>query len=39
MLEFLVFVGPVIRLTGLVVMAIAMQMMLTGIGGFINQLP
>ncbi|MBQ7396332.1 MAG: MarC family protein [Lentisphaeria bacterium] len=38
MLEFLVFVGPVIRLTGLVVMAIAMQMMLTGIGGFINQL-
>lgn len=38
MLEFLVFVGPVIRLTGLVVMAMAMQMMLTGIGGFIKQL-
>ena len=38
MLEFLVFVGPVIRLTGLVVMAMAMQMMLTGIGSFIRQL-
>lgn len=38
MLEFLVFVGPVIRLTGLVVMAMAMQMMLNGIGGFIKQL-
>ena len=37
-LEFLVFVGPVIRLTGLVVMAMAMQMMLTGIGSFIKQL-
>ena len=38
MLEFLVFVGPVIRLTGLVVMAMAMQMMLTGIGSFVKQL-
>ena len=37
-LEFLVFVGPVIRLTGLVVMAMAMQMMLTGIASFIKQL-
>lgn len=37
-LEFLVFVGPMIRLTGLVVMAMAMQMMLTGIGSFIKQL-
>ena len=38
MLEFLVFVGPVIRLTGLVVMAMAMQMMLTGIEAFLKQL-
>lgn len=34
-LEFFVFVGPVIRLTGLIVMAVAMQMMLSGIGAFI----
>ena len=38
LLEFFVFVGPVIRLTGLVVMAMAAQMMLTGIGTFIRQL-
>ena len=37
-LEFFVFVGPVIRLTGLIVMAVAMQMMLSGIGGFIGSL-
>ena len=37
MLEFFVFVGPVIRLTGLVVMAMAMQMMLTGVAAFIRQ--
>lgn len=37
LLEFFVFVGPVIRLTGLIVMAMAMQMMLSGIGAFIRQ--
>ncbi|MBE6375232.1 MAG: MarC family protein [Lentisphaerae bacterium] len=37
-LEFFAFAGPVIRLTGLIVMAVAMQMMLSGAGGFIASL-
>ncbi|MBE6356800.1 MAG: MarC family protein [Lentisphaerae bacterium] len=37
-LEFFAFAGPVIRLTGLIVMAVAMQMMLSGASGFITGL-
>ena len=37
-LEFFAFAGPVIRLTGLIVMAVAMQMMLSGASGFISSL-
>lgn len=35
-LEIFAFAGPMIRLTGLIVMAVAMQMMLSGAGGFIR---
>ena len=35
-LDFFAFAGPMIRLTGLIVMAVAMQMMLSGAGGFIH---
>lgn len=38
LLEFLVFVGPMIRLTGLIVMAVAAQMMLSGLQGFVAAL-
>lgn len=37
-LEFFAFAGPVIRLTGLIVMAVAMQMMLSGAGVFLKSL-
>ena len=37
-LEFFAFAGPVIRLTGLIVMAVATQMMLSGAGSFIQSL-